>query len=67
MPGEFYIKGKKEKTDLSPVLAGSLNLRLPATPSKLGLTTWPEKRRKTGLNGGGLASGRVRHYFIGSG
>jgi len=22
MPGEFYIKGKKEKTDLSPVLAG---------------------------------------------
>ena len=26
MPGEFYIKGKKEKTDLSPVLAGITQL-----------------------------------------
>ena len=26
MPGEFYIKGKKEKTDLSQVLAGITQL-----------------------------------------
>ena len=26
MPGEFYIKGKKEKTDLSPLLAGITQL-----------------------------------------
>ena len=30
MPGEFYIKGKKEKTDLSQVLAGQLHPELSA-------------------------------------
>jgi len=67
MPGEFYIKGKKEKTDLSQVLAGITQLEATGDAIKARTDNLAGEAPETRLNDRGLASGRVRHYFIGSG
>ena len=62
MPGEFYIKGKKEKTDLSQVLAGITQLEAIGDADGQGLHIFHDARP-----GGAHDVGSRGHFHGGAG